>query len=703
MQREVGEPMGSNVVGRAVVVCTLVVGGLVSLFAPAPVRAATVTANVFFDRANGPCAATGTGECTLRETVIYANAHPGTTINLLAGTYTLTLGTPTFSPTDTTRGALILKTNVAVVGAGRDASVVDASMMGTNTRDRVFLVSSGGKADIRGVTIRGGQMPTYNIVDPPGGGGILVLQDTSLSISDSVITGNMASRGGGIHAIGALVADNVLITDNDGRDGGGINGTGVVTITNSTVSNNRFGGIFGAGTIANSTIRDNVGKGVYGAATITNSEISNNSGGGVGYVRTIDDTTIRNNSCGGVYVAHRTEIIDSRIIANTMTGACEGSGAGIVNDGTVIVDNSVIEGNIAGRRGGGIYHALPQNRTGTVTIRNGSRIVGNRANGPVVTDEKPVNGGGGILAYGYTVNADDPPSIIVTDSTIADNHATDRGGGVYLHATNATFTNTTVSGNQAGGRGGGIAIETGSAYAASTIPITNTTISGNIAQDGGGIWSGLYYTSGGNLTLTNVTLAGNSTGIVAGLYRVTARNSVFANTGANCSRSLTSDDHNLSSDTTCTSFTQPHDRTNTDPKLGPLANNGGLTQTHALLPGSPAIDAGGTSANGCPATDQRGIARPQGTACDIGAFEAQPLPVPPSRPVAPIIGNPAPQPPPRPGAPAMMSPNPAPVAPRAITEPATATMPPRQESTPPPPTSMPPPAPPLPNPLPPRR
>lgn len=78
----------------------------------------------------------------------------------------------------------------------------------------------------------------------------------------------------------------------------------------------------------------------------------------------------------------------------------------------------------------------------------------------------------------------------------------------------------------------------------------------------------------------------------------------------------------MSSDATCAaSLTGPGDLNNTNPLLGPLANNGGPTPTHALLAGSPAIDAAG----GCPppATDQRGVARPQGSACDIGSFESQ--------------------------------------------------------------------------------
>jgi hypothetical protein len=97
--------------------------------------------------------------------------------------------------------------------------------------------------------------------------------------------------------------------------------------------------------------------------------------------------------------------------------------------------------------------------------------------------------------------------------------------------------------------------------------------------------------------------------------------------GTNCDNSggqIVDDGYNLDSGTSCGFSTSNHSLSNTDPKLGPLAHNGGPTQTTTLLPGSPAIDAGGTSANGCPPTDQRGVSRPQGSACDIGAYEFVP-------------------------------------------------------------------------------
>jgi hypothetical protein len=98
-------------------------------------------------------------------------------------------------------------------------------------------------------------------------------------------------------------------------------------------------------------------------------------------------------------------------------------------------------------------------------------------------------------------------------------------------------------------------------------------------------------------------------------------NTLLADTGDNCCGYITDLGHNLSSDDTC-AFTNVGSMNNTDPKLGPLADNGGPTLTMALLPGSPAIDAGNTSL--APATDQRGVPRPFSLAADIGAFEFWP-------------------------------------------------------------------------------
>jgi CSLREA domain-containing protein len=284
-------------------------------------------------------------------------------------------------------------------------------------------------------------------------------------------------------------------------------------------------------------------------------------------------------------------------------GRCNGScangsnvGGGIYNSlGTLTVTNSIITANSSSSLGGGIYS------TGTLTI-TGSIISGNSA----------PTGGGGISASG---------TLTVATSTFSGNIASGPGGGISNSGT-LTVLRSTFSGNSAGS-GGGISHN----FSSVTANVTNSTFSGNSAGlFGGGIIIGLN----GTLTVTNSTLSGNAAnGTVAaggGIYRdsgtVTLRNTIIANStaGGNCGGTITNGGNNLDSGATCGWGSNNNSQSNTDPKLGPLASNGGLTQTMALLAGSPAIDTGMDA--GCPATDQRGKPRPQGTHCDIGAYES---------------------------------------------------------------------------------
>jgi len=197
------------------------------------------------------------------------------------------------------------------------------------------------------------------------------------------------------------------------------------------------------------------------------------------------------------------------------------------------------------------------------------------------------------------------------------------GGGIAIVNTGTlTINSSTVSGNSAANWGGGIFNNSG------TLTLNNTTVSGNTSSnDGGGVFS-----FGGTFTINSSTITGNSGAGAAGVGGIwgggTLRNTIVANSpsGGNCAPGVTSLGHNLSSDATC-AFAGPGDLNGTNPLLGPLALNApGTTQTQALLAGSPAIDAGDNI--GCPSTDQRGVPRPQGAACDIGAYEVQSTPTP---------------------------------------------------------------------------
>jgi len=195
----------------------------------------------------------------------------------------------------------------------------------------------------------------------------------------------------------------------------------------------------------------------------------------------------------------------------------------------------------------------------------------------------------------------------------------ENGSGVAVNATGSlTLSRSTVSGNSSSTDGGGIDVNEG------TISLTNVTVSGNSAVDGGGI------RCTGTCTLTNVTVTDNSaSGSGDGIHEettgtITSLNTIVADNGGggdNCSgttANFISSGRNLGSDTTC-NFTNTGDLVSTSPAIGVLADNGGPSFTHALLVASQAID-GGTN-TGCPATDQRGNARPVNPLCDIGAYE----------------------------------------------------------------------------------
>ena len=251
--------------------------------------------------------------------------------------------------------------------------------------------------------------------------------------------------------------------------------------------------------------------------------------------------------------------------------------------------------------------------------------------------------GGGIRSAG---------ALTVNNSTISNNSVRGEGGGIVINVgsgVTANISNSTISGNSASVTGGGLGNGGGIATTGNqgTINITNSTISGNRADSNGG---GAYFvTPGGgtgSATLTNVTLANNIADndnngsgagggfaqntaavtlrntIVAGNFNSTAavRDDISGAVVASSSYNLVGDGTGAGGITAGTNNNQVGSGGSpVDPLLGSLAINGGATETHALLSGSPAIDTANNAT--CPATDQRGVARPSGSACDKGAYE----------------------------------------------------------------------------------
>ena len=268
--------------------------------------------------------------------------------------------------------------------------------------------------------------------------------------------------------------------------------------------------------------------------------------------------TVQRNSGGNYRIFALNGTRTAQLSGLTIAGGdVNGDGAGLLNNGTLTVTGCQITGNTASGFGGGVENL------GSLTINN-STITNNTSNGN--------QAGGGIDHAGG--------SLIVTNSTISGNSATNgasNGGGIWSQAT-ATITNCTISNNTAATGGAG-----GIFRANGVFTLRNNLIAANVNNATIPDVSGAFTSSGFNL-IGNV---GTATGLTNGV------NGDKAGTGANP----------------------------LNPLLGVLQNNGGPTSTLALLPGSPALNAGTNT--GAPATDQRGIARPQQTTTDIGAFESR--------------------------------------------------------------------------------
>jgi len=295
-------------------------------------------------------------------------------------------------------------------------------------------------------------------------------------------------------------------------------------------------------------------------------------GGGVNRVIYISSGTV---TLSGLTIRHGT----LAFVGHYSTG-----GAGIFNSGNLLVIASTITENLVSvicagginscsAAGGGIFNSS----AAKVTIRN-STITGN-----TVRDYCRFS-----------------PCLPLAD-----------GGGIFNNGT-MVMSNTTLAANASYTFGLGLGSGGGAIFNIGTATISNSTLSGNSATFRGG---GIYNYQGYSVALQNSIVA----------------NSIVGNPlGGNCAGTMTSNGYNISTDSTC-AFNNVGDLNNHDPLLGPLQNNGGPTDTMALLPGSPAIDAG--NPGGCTdgkgnllTTDQRGMPRPDQedqVGCDIGAFESQ--------------------------------------------------------------------------------
>lgn len=311
-----------------------------------------------------------------------------------------------------------------------------------------------------------------------------------------------------------------------------------------------------------------------------------------------DDTTIVGADARSVIVdgGGQTEVFDnengtSTISHLTITGGSNpDQGGGVFNDATLTLDDVAVVGNTAtntdpanfGAQGGGIF--------------NNSQLTLNH----VLIANNTAQGGSSKSTGG-------------------------QGGGIFAND-QTDLTNVTISGNQAApaagaqfpdGQGGGIFAN--SPTTLHNVTITNNSASGAADNAAGGV------ELNDHVTFLNTIVAGNTRDGAESDCLVLDPFGVVVDSG-----------HNLTGDASC-QLTGAGDLQNTNPLLGGLANNGGGTDTHALLPGSPAINA--ADASQCPADDQRSLPRPALGGCDIGAFEVQALPPAPAPPAPPAAAD----------------------------------------------------------------
>jgi uncharacterized repeat protein (TIGR01451 family) len=534
--------------------------------------AATFTVSSTTDAALSNAAGTSCpATCTLREAVQASdNVGGANTITVPAGSYKLTLADTASGQTDNPAvGDLDVKSGVTltVTGAGAASTTINANQI-----DRAFAVQSGGNLAISGMTVENGAQPDVGQASAdsisPGNGGAFY-NDGTLSISNSVLTGDSADYAGVVYADTSATSTSVTnstVTGNSSNDEGGFAyvNSGSLSLSGDTVTHNQGDSDGGA-------IYDYESSGTPGPVTITASTVSNNvaeSDGGAGYFYDTGLLTITNSTFDGN--------------AND-----DDNGGAIDMDGSVdiAVSGSTFADN-AGDEGGAIYLDGSSN-TALESITTSTFV-----------DNLALDSEGGAIY-------DDEGDLTVSRSTFSGNDASDEGGAFYYDSDDGlALTNDTFDGNQAD-EGGAINLDA-SATAAGTITLLNDTITRNTAYQGGGI----DYPEHAN-TIENTIVAENDGGS-------------SANGGGDCYAATTTDNAgaadiggNIDSDGSCFSSSVTGDHIGVNPDLGTLANNGGALQTDALLTGSPAIADAIHSA--CPSTDELGVTRP--TACDSGAYQ----------------------------------------------------------------------------------
>ncbi len=514
------------------------------------------------------------GGGSLRQAMLDANSGGGGNITFSNVTGQITLATPLPQIT----------ANINIFGPGTDALRVSG-----NNQTNIFSIASGTTNTFAGFTIADA-----------------FAEGQTLEISNH-LTG-ISYPGCAISNAGCLTVQNCTIT-NCIEISGGVTAFGVVIRNVGTLAMQQ------CKFVDSGTTKTGLESGLEGGCVYNAS----------GSYLTMSDCVLTNCNAGEVAGVYNfgTAILNNCLLTGLSDNDTDANGVAIASFGSLTLVSCVITNCRGAYWAGGIY---------------GDNIV---MSNTIVTRNGGVLGGGGLYLVGGTN--------YFYGCTISSNFAAlDGGGGIKNYEGYTTMVNCTVSGNNADDNGGG-----GGIYNLGTLSMTNCTVSGNSVManntnfGGAGILNTTRNTDqipGTNavLYMTDCTIVSNNAVVEPGggvLNEGTfyVQDSIIANNSSNdFVGTLTSQGYNLIGNTNGCTLT--NDLTGNiygvDPLLGPLQYNGGTTLTHALLAGSPAIDAG--PANAAPFTDQRGMSRPQGAADDIGAYEYSAAPLPGQVAVAPV-------------------------------------------------------------------
>ena len=604
----------------------------VALAGPAVAAATTMTVN---DGGDGSAA----GVCTLRDAIVAADTHAqkngcpagsGNDVVLLA-VPTVTLSIAGSHENSALTGDLDVTGSVTIEGAV-GGTTVDAAGL-----DRVLDIAVNGQVNLQDLTLTGGLAPAG--VDGSGfpgnaaedGGGIR--NAGSLTLARVIVSGDATSHGGAGTSGSAAGG-----TGGQGGRGGGIASTGSLTMTESTVTNDATGagGSGGSGTGASGSSGNHAGTegdggdggtggdggGIYstGASVVIDSTISDNrtgSGGAGGAGHGGAGLSLSDGEAGGAGAP-----------GFGGNGGFGGSGAGIAAErGTLTLSGSLVSADVAGSGGAGGVGVGGSGGNGEVA---GSGTGAGGGGGAGHGGRGGFGGAGGGLYSNFLITGSPSSTELSATSDTITADATGRGGnggggsggaGGKSNAANAGNGGNGLGGDGGAGGSGGGAEENPIAGIFDPLVLVADTLTDNAAALGGSPATGVGGLAGSGAP--DGTPGGSAPGAAGpngdggGEDGAAVTDSVIASdTPDGCSSvDLGKSARNIVfPDASCPG-------TLADPRLGPLVDNGGPTRTMRLLAGSPAIDAVAVINAGCPATDQRGLARPQGAACDAGAYE----------------------------------------------------------------------------------